>query len=99
MFRKTLDVATKIIAPSEKNLTLYKRIEKLVSDNLLTEAMGAWSHEIRIDGNDAVHDEDPETEDDAGALQKFCEAFLTYAFSLPSMVLRNREKRDAGENP
>lgn len=94
MFRKALDVATKIIAPQWKGKNLFQRIELLVEERLLTEAMGAWSHEIRIDGNDAVHDEEPETEDDAKALQRFTEAFLTYAFSLPSLVARNREKRD-----
>ncbi|GGB92791.1 hypothetical protein GCM10011494_08970 [Novosphingobium endophyticum] len=95
MFRKTLDVATKILGPSDKSLSLFKRIEKLVSDGHLTEAMGAWSHEIRLDGNDAVHDEAPETETDVTILQKFSEAFLTYSFSLPRMVARNRAKREA----
>lgn len=97
MFRKTLDVATKLIAPQYKEKSLYHRIESLVGDGLLTNAIGEWSHEIRIDGNDAVHDEEPETEADALALQKFCEAFLTYSFSLPSMVAQNRQKRDLTE--
>ena len=99
MFRKTLDVSTKIMSPDLKSITLFKRIEKLVSGGFLTEAMGAWSHEIRLDGNDAVHDEEPETKGDAVSLQKFTEAFLTYAFSLPSMVARNRAKRELTAAP
>ena len=94
MFRKSLDVSTKIVSPSDKDLTLFKRINKLVEAGLLTTAMGDWSHEIRLDGNDAVHDEEPETEADAKACRRFTEAFLTYAFSLPALVQESRAKRD-----
>ena len=93
MFRKTLDVATKILSPERKDLNLFKRINALVDDKLLTESMGAWSHEVRLDGNEAVHDEEPETEEDARRSQKFCEAFLTYAFSLPTLVAESRDSR------
>lgn len=97
MFRKTLDVATKSIDPSNGKKTLYERINLLVSSGALTEAMGQWSHEIRLDGNDAVHDESPETEDDANAAQHFTEALLTYVYSLPAMVAANRTKRRTEE--
>lgn len=97
MFRKTLDVATKTVSPSLRNLTLFKRIESLVDTGLLTPAMGDWSHEIRIDGNDAVHDDQPECENDARAAHQFTEAFLIYAFSLPQKVEKNREKRTASK--
>lgn len=93
MFRKTLDVSTKLIEPEHRAENLFIRIEKLVAAGHLTKAMGEWSHEIRIEGNDAVHDEKPETEADANAIQKFTEAFLRYAFTLPNMVEQNRSKR------
>lgn len=93
MFRKALDVATKQLADELKSLTLFKRIEALFKAGRITEAMRDWSHEIRLDGNDAVHDEEPETPEDAAATQKFTEAFLTYTFSLPAMVAENRNKR------
>lgn len=99
MFRKSLDVSTKFLDPQSKNLTLFQRIEKLVSNGLLTSAIGDWSHEIRIDGNGSVHDEEPETEEDAQAIQKFTEAFLRYAFTLPSMVAQNRQKRTPAVEP
>jgi hypothetical protein len=94
MFRKALDVATKFISPEKKRESLFVRINALVTEGLLTPAMGDWSHELRIDGNEAVHDEEPETEEDAIAMQKFAEAFLRYAFTLPSLVAQNRAKRD-----
>ncbi|NIJ21925.1 hypothetical protein FHS95_003636 [Sphingomonas naasensis] len=93
MFRKTLDASTKSIAPAHKSLNLYKRINKLVEEGLLTAAMGDWSHEIRLDGNDAVHGDEPETEDDARKAQKFTEAFLQYAFTLPALVSGSRAVR------
>lgn len=95
MFRKTLDVATKIVAPDLKGKPLFQRINDLLVRGLLTPAMGDWSHEIRLDGNDAVHDEEPETESDAVAAQGFTEAFLRYTFTLPAMVAENRQKRVA----
>ncbi|WP_234419135.1 DUF4145 domain-containing protein [Sphingomonas sp. EC-HK361] len=95
MFRKTLDIATKALFPSERSSTLYKRITSMVGSGLLTSAMGDWSHEIRLDGNEAVHDDEPETEADALAALKFTEAFLTYSFTLPAMVEANRAKRES----
>jgi hypothetical protein len=94
MFRKTLDVATKLVATGDNSANLYSRIERLVSSGLLTPAMGDGSHEIRLDGNNAVHDEEPETQSDAEASHKFTEAFLTYAFSLPQLVRESRARRE-----
>jgi hypothetical protein len=94
MFRKTLDTATKVICPELKQKKLFSRINDMVSEGLLTPAMGDWSHEIRLDGNEAVHDEEPETEQDAKMSHKFCEAFLNYTFTLPELVSANRTKRD-----
>jgi tetratricopeptide (TPR) repeat protein len=93
MFRKSLDVATKVIAPDKRAKTLFARINELVAEGRLTNAMGEWSHELRLDGNDAVHDEEPETEADAHVMHRFAEALLTYSFTLPAMVEANRAKR------
>lgn len=95
MFRKSLDVATKIIAPELKDKSLFQRINHLVDIGHFTPALGEWSHELRIDGNEAVHDEEPETADDANSMQKFAEAFLRYSFTLPNLVARNRAKRES----
>ena len=91
MFRKSLDVATKQLRPDLKSKNLYNRIEAMVEDGDLTAAMGQWSHRIRLDGNDAVHDEEPETEEDANSTQRFAEAFLTYGYTLPALVTANNE--------
>jgi hypothetical protein len=98
MFRKSLDVATKRLAPEHRSDSLFSRINKMVEAGHLTQALGDWSHEIRLEGNDAVHDDEPETKEDAGATQKFTEACLTYSFTLPAMVEANRAKRTPPAN-
>lgn len=91
MFRKTLDVSTKQLRPDLAKKVLFDRIEAMVKSADLTPAMGQWSHRIRLDGNDAIHDEDPETEKDATATKQFTEAFLTYSYSLPALVSAGQE--------
>ena len=90
MFRKTLDIATKQLSPNFAKKRLFDRINAMVSKGELTPAMGEWSHRIRLDGNDAIHSDAPETEDDANSMHHFTEAFLTYAFTLPSLVVKSQ---------
>ena len=42
----------------------------------------------RIDANDATHEEDEYSQEDAKILHTFAEMFLTYAFTLPEMLKR-----------
>jgi hypothetical protein len=85
MFRKSLDTALKRLDPSGKG-TLQHRIDNLPAAIGITPAMREWAHQIRELGNDAAHDEDPFTEQEATTLQAFTELLLTYTFTLPSMV-------------
>jgi Domain of unknown function (DUF4145) len=85
MFRKALDTSLKRLDPSGKG-TLQKRIDNLPSAHGVTPAMKQWAHEIRELGNDAAHEEDPFTGDEATTLQAFTELFLTYTFTLPGML-------------
>jgi hypothetical protein len=55
MCRKVLDIATRDLSfdpgvPPE-------RIDRLAADHQITPAMQEWAHIIRLDGNDAVHDD------------------------------------------
>lgn len=92
MFRKTLDVGTKLLRPDLNQRSLFDRINQMVTDHDLTPAMGEWSHRVRLDGNSAVHDEEPETEADAKNTRDFTEAFLTYAFTLPAKIAAHTNK-------
>ena len=93
MFRKALDVATKAIDPAISNKTLFNRIELLVNKGNLTKEIGSWAHEVRIDGNRSVHDDDPETKDDVEAIHQFCRAVLLYTFTFPALVQQRSSAR------
>ncbi|QQV78096.1 DUF4145 domain-containing protein [Sphingomonas aliaeris] len=86
MFRKALDVGTKIIDPSFSNKNLSQRINLLRESGRLTSDLAAWAHEVRIDGNESVHGNDPETREDVVAIHQFCRAVLLYTFSMPALV-------------
>jgi Domain of unknown function (DUF4145) len=85
MFRKSLDAALRRLDPSAKG-TLQLRIDNLPAAVAITPAMKEWAHQIRELGNDAAHEEDPFTLDEATTLQAFSELFLTYTFTLPGML-------------
>ena len=96
MFRKVLELATTPLAGNEITFTkrenLKSRIDKLAEKNLITPAMGEWAHLIRLDGNDAVHEEDAVfTKDDAKQMREFTQMFLLCAFTLPESVRLARE--------
>jgi hypothetical protein len=85
MFRKSLDAALRRLDQSGKG-TLQQRIDNLPAAVAVTPAMKEWAHQIRELGNDAAHEEDPFTPDEAKTLQSFSELFLIYTFTLPGML-------------
>jgi hypothetical protein len=89
MFRKSLDSALRRLHSSGKG-ALQQRIDSLPDEIGITPAMRQWAHEIRILGNDAAHEEEPFKESETRPLQAFTELFLTYAFTLPGMLMERR---------
>jgi hypothetical protein len=92
MFRKTLDIGTRAL---DHNLpdNLNKRIDVLVASGMITMDMGNWAHQIRLGGNEAVHDDDEFSKDDAADLAAFTELFLMYAFTLPGMLADRKTRK------
>lgn len=88
MFRKTLEAATKQLQADSVKLPLVRRIDRLVETGALTQEMGSWAHEVRLGGNEAAHEDEPFTREEAEDLRNFIENFLRYAFTLPSAVRR-----------
>ncbi len=69
--------------------SLYSRIDKAVEDHLITEEMGRWAHDIRLDANDQRHAdiESPlPTEHDARRCVDFALALGEFLFVLPARV-------------
>jgi hypothetical protein len=75
--------------------TLYSRIKNASANNVLTDDMAAWAHEIRLSANEPRHaDEDFEgaTPDDAEQVIAFAKALGEYLFELPARVKKWQDK-------
>lgn len=99
MYRSTLDLATKDVAtkllPAAAGMKLFARIEALATDNIITNAMKDWAHHVRGAGNDALHDDQEMSEEDAVQMRLFTETFLQYAYELPGEVAARKGQTKA----
>ena len=93
-FGASLELATKHLDSSLANKRLAERIDALADKELVTPAMKKWAHIIRLDGNEAAHEDEDIDQATATALKNFAEVFLLYAFTLPAMVAK-REAESA----
>jgi hypothetical protein len=89
MFRRSIDVGTKEFNTDIDVWRLEKRIDKLADEGLITKDLQAWAHKIRLEGNEAIHEIDEPTKEQATELQLFTELVLTYLYTLPAKVKAN----------
>lgn len=76
-----------------KTGSLNARIDQAVADNLITNEMAAWAHEIRLDANDQRHADETAplpSEADAKKVIEFANALAQFLFVLPARVERGR---------
>lgn len=99
MYRSALDVATKGMDGVPPGKTFYKRLEWLHENHRITPDIRSWADHVRIEGNEALHDPDDFTEEDAKPLRLFTEMFLRYVFELPGEVRAFRGETEANEPP
>jgi hypothetical protein len=94
MSRKVVDVSTQklLAADAKKFNTIKQRIDALAERNALTPELKDWAHVVRLEGNDASHDEDPYTHEEADELLSFVEVYLTYVYMLPGKLAARREQ-------
>ncbi len=85
MFRKALEAALKNKFPDGDG-DLYHRIEGAKKAGGLTADLAEWSHQIRLDGRNAVHEEEPYSKEEAERLHTFTNLALQYLFTLPGML-------------
>nr|WP_274603144.1 DUF4145 domain-containing protein [Agrobacterium fabrum] len=102
MYRKTLDVATKHIYTHDLRLAekqpaqaLRVRIKSLGEMNILDEDIVELADVAALDGNDATHDEDPYTKDEAEALEDLTFDLLDRLFVRPAKVAAVKAKQIA----
>src|SRR5207249_7822249 len=74
-----------------KDGSLNARINQAVKDHLITEDMGKWAHDVRLDANDQRHvdeESDLPSEADAKRVVEFTKSPALFLFVLPAMVTR-----------
>jgi hypothetical protein len=92
LYRKTLELAVKKLDPDGKGM-LDARIKALSKSDMIPQAVAEWAHEIKGVGNEAAHDAEEPSIEDVDASAEFVEAFLTYAFTMPTKI-SNRKSKD-----
>lgn len=76
-------------AKGYKQGTLNSRIDQAVKDHLITESMGKWAHEVRLDANDQRHADEAAplpSAHDARRVIEFSKALAMFLFVFPAMV-------------
>ncbi len=107
MYRKTLDVATKHIFSHDPRLAeknpanaLRSRIKAMGELGILEQDIVELADIVALDGNDAVHDEDPYTKEEAEALEDLTLDLLDRLFVRPAKIAAVKAKQIAsGQRP
>ena len=95
MFRSALEAGLKVKFPDIDG-TLYERIKKAAAQQGLTPDLADWAHQIRLDGNDAVHGDEEFSKEDVERLHTFTELVFMYLFTLPGMLAKARDEQTDG---
>ena len=77
-----------------KDGNLNSRIKLAAEDNLITEEMAAWAHDVRLDANDQRHADEGAslpTPAEAEKTIEFASALAQFLYVLPAMVTRGRK--------
>lgn len=91
MFRRALELGLKLFDPSLTKMNLIERIDELSDAGKITTALKEWAHQVRLDGNSALHDLSEFTLKDAEQLHLFTRYILIYLFTLPTQVSNAKE--------
>lgn len=94
MYRKAMELGLKDLSPGIEAWKIEKRIDKMHAQGLITADIKDWAHELRLDGNDSVHEISVEKET-VEQMMSFCRALFMYLYSLPGQVKAARARRAA----
>lgn len=93
MLRRCMEIALKTFAPDIDAWKLEKRIDRLANENKITPALQEWAHELRLDGNEALHGTAPADEELATRMEGLTTFLLIYLYTLPAQVAQARDSR------
>lgn len=94
-YRRTMELGLKAMSPDIEAWKLEKRIDKLAAEHRITPELQTWAHELRLDGNEALHGDEDATEEMTEQMHHLCWFLLTYLYTLPSQVEAVRARRSA----
>lgn len=98
MYRRTMEIALKSFAPDVEAWKLEKRIDKLASEHRITPEIQKWAHELRLDGNEALHGDGDADQNMADQMHHLTHFLLVYLYTLPADIEAVRERRaNSGE--
>ena len=93
MYRRAMELALKVFSPDIEAWKLEKRIDKMAAENRITKDLQSWAHELRLDGNDALHGDKEATGEMAGQMHGLCKFLLIYLYTLPAQVEAAKARR------
>jgi len=96
MYRRAMELGLKAFSPEIDAWKIEKRIDKMAAENKITPELQTWAHELRLDGNDALHGEEEATKEMADQMHGLCRFLLLYLYTLPLQVEAAKTRR-AGE--
>jgi len=94
VLRKCLEMALRELAPDIEAWKLEKRIDKMAQDHLITPALQAWAHDLRIDGNEALHGDKEPPKALVSHMERLTYFLLVYLYTLPAQVDLARSIRE-----
>jgi predicted component of type VI protein secretion system len=95
--RSALEASAKLLEAQGKDLKA--RIHWLAGEGVITQKLAEWADEVRITGNEAAHEMEEVTEEDAEAALYFLDSFLEDVFVVPyrhEQRKRVRAERERG---
>ena len=98
-YRRTMELGLKAMSPDIEAWKLEKRIDKLAAEHRITPELQTWAHELRLDGNEALHGDEDATEEMTDQMHHLCWFLLTYLYTLPNQVAGIRARRSGLETP
>lgn len=96
-YRRCMEIALKQFAPDVEAWQLEKRINKLAAEHRITPDIQKWAHELRLDGNEALHGDEDATEEMVDQMHHLTYFLLTYLYTLPNQIEEVRARRAAAE--
>lgn len=89
-----MELALKEFAPDVDAWKIEKRIDKLAAEHRITPAIQQWAHDLRLDGNEAVHGDEDATQEITDQMHHLTYFLLTYLYTLPKQIEESRARRN-----